>query len=260
MTSYADTFAGLRLAAVEESVWYDNDDDDEEEAQLSSCEGFNNSDSAEAQLFPPGAMDFAMMNSHMQSAAAADSLYSQNNGNSTDNDNGEEALFLGWNVAARAPTQPEVNTWNINDNDGNRAQANAHPLLRHENEAEAKSQTYMPSLNPQHFHDAWLDDDEESQISQPPQVFEVIHLPQIDVYTNDVTAINSILGSISDPAIRAVLKSLVEDPVESACKQNTYDNYINQPDPSQHSWTPLMFSMMGCCTLGLICTAYRKIT
>ena len=81
------------------------------------------------------------------------------------------------------------------------------------------------------------DDDEESQVSQPPQVVEV-NLPRKDVHVNDAAAINSILDSISDPATKAVLESIIEDP-ENAHQHNGYDEYINQPDPSQHSWTPI---------------------
>jgi hypothetical protein len=169
-SSFADMMACMqRGAAAEEDAWHDDDDDDDddEEAQLSS----QSNHPAEAQLFPPGTMDFAMLNTHMQSAAEAESLYYQGNANGYDLDE----------------------------------------------EAQA--------------------DDEESQIPQPPQVVEV-NLPRIEVHANDVAAITSILDSISDPAIKAVLESLIADP-EDAHQHNIYNEYVNQPDPSQHSWTPI---------------------
>jgi hypothetical protein len=169
-SSFTDMMACMqRGAAAEEDAWHDDDDDDDddEEAQLSS----QSNHPAEAQLFPPGTMDFAMLNTHMQSAVEAESLYYQGNANGYDLDE----------------------------------------------EAQA--------------------DDEESQIPQPPQVVEV-NLPRIEVHANDVAAITSILDSISDPAIKAVLESLIADP-EDAHQHNIYNEYVNQPDPSQHSWTPI---------------------
>ena len=228
-SSFADMMACMqRGAAAEEDAWHDDDDDDDddEEAQLSS----QSNHPAEAQLFPPGTMDFAMLNTHMQSAAEAESLYYQGNANGYDLD--EEAQFPGMNFAAMAQMQAEVNTWHNDENDDNETQANAC-----HNEREAESQTSMPPLIPRDVTDARLDDDEESQIPQPPQVVEV-NLPRIEVHANDVAAITSILDSISDPAIKAVLESLIADP-EDAHQHNIYNEYVNQPDPLQHSWTPI---------------------
>ena len=204
------------MAALMKRSTEENSYSDDEEAQRSSSEV----DSRHGANDDEGLMHFPMMSCMHQRALA-------NEESSNENESYDDEEEARRSLAMLAPTQCAAEEQMCHSVIASMAhmQAEVKSLQNNNEESNVSS-------------DSWHnDDDEESQISQPPQVVE-INLPRINAHANDVATINSILGSIGDPAIKAVLESLIEDP-ENAHQHTGYDEYTNQPDPSQHSWTPI---------------------
>ena len=74
---------------------------------------------------------------------------------------------------------------------------------------------------------------EDEEMYRPPGSIEV-QLPRLSIRDEDVQLVDSIIGNIKDPTIRAMLENVIQDQ-----QSNAYGSYVNQPDPSQHSWDPI---------------------
>lgn len=154
-----------------------------------------------------------------------DDIESQLSSSKESNHAAEAQLFPPGALMARAN---EMNTYQVDDEESNVRMMMAR--MNHTSSVEEYSRPTSCSLDNFHFYN---DNDEESQISQPPGSIEIEM--QIDALANDTKVIESIIDSITDPATKAVLESLIEHPGSTY----QHDDYINKPDPAQHSWSPI---------------------